>query len=48
MTAASAAFPVVDQAERAVRDLIRHGLVHGHGDFVLSSRAAVQAETIRA
>ena len=47
MTVASTTFTVVDQYEQAIRDLIRTGLVHRNGDFLLPSRAAVRSEEIR-
>lgn len=47
MTVASQIFVVVDQVERAIRELIRVGLVHRNGDFVVASRAAVHSEEIR-
>lgn len=47
MSVASTTFTVVDQYERALRDLIRAGLVHRNGEFVFASRAAVQGEAIR-
>ncbi|MGA7965556.1 MAG: hypothetical protein WCB49_06680 [Gammaproteobacteria bacterium] len=47
MTVASTVFCVVDQVERAIRDLIRVGLVHRNGDFLFASRAAVRSEALR-
>jgi hypothetical protein len=47
MTVASPIFVVVDQVERSIRELIRAGLVHRNGDFLLASRAAVRSEEIK-
>lgn len=38
----SPAFAERDAIERAVRDLIRAGLLHAHGDFVVPTRAALR------
>ena len=46
MSVAVTAFPVVDQIERAIRDLIRAGLVHRNGEFLLPTRAAVQSHDL--
>ncbi|HVY96862.1 MAG TPA: hypothetical protein VHA54_07875 [Solirubrobacterales bacterium] len=47
MTVASTIFTVVDQVELAIRELIRMGLIHRHGDCLVASRAAVHGEAIR-
>ena len=38
----SPGFAERDAIERAVRDLIKAGLLHGHGDFVVPTRAALR------
>jgi hypothetical protein len=38
----SPGFAERDAIERAVRDLIRAGLLHSHGDFVVPTRAALR------
>lgn len=47
LSAASEEFGVLDDYERAIRDLIATGLVHQHGKFLTPSRTAVRSEEIR-
>lgn len=47
LTVASSIFTVLDQVELAIRELIRMGLIHRHGDCLVASRAAVHGESIR-
>jgi hypothetical protein len=46
MTAASTAFPDIDQVQRAVRELTAAGLLHRNGDLVLPTRAAVRFQEL--
>lgn len=41
-------FATSDPVQRAVRDLVRAGLVHRHGDFVSPTRASVRFHEIAA
>lgn len=42
LTAETSGVTASDPIERAVRDLVRAGLVHRHGPFAMPTRAAVR------